>query len=245
MKQVIILISLLCVFALLSGCDEQKTQTSYFEIVTDTTSFHEIIIVPSGEVFEKIGKSNLDLENQVKTTIIQKEIATNLFNKSKELTKSGIDCEYGSKEIIVFENNAVIRKCFDSNKFDLFFNEVKNSIANQTIQNNFFLHVITYNNGNSTDVHLHSNGLMISTFYTLNKMTSAQMSILSLEKVNELKQAINQNILAKENNCTPIESNYNYIEIQKDEKYTYYYNCQNNSKDKSNFFSYAKGVIGE
>ncbi len=244
MKQVIILISLLFIFSLLNGCDEKQTPSSYFEIVTDDTSFHEIIIVSSGEVFEKIGKSNLDLDNQVNTSVIQKEIAVYLFNKSKELAKKGIDCEYGAKEIIVFENNTIIRKCFDSNEFDLFFNEVKNSIANQPTENNFFLHLITYNNGNATDVHIHQNGLMISTFYTLNKLTSAQMSILPIEKVNQLKQAITAEVLSKETTCSPTESNYNYIEIQKDDKYTYYYNCQKNSNAKTTFFTYAKGVIG-
>jgi hypothetical protein len=244
MKQAIILISLLCIVALLSGCDEQKTPTSYFEIVTDNASFHEIIVVTSGEVFEKIGKSNLDLENQVKTPTIQKEIAINLFNKSKVLAKKGIDCEFGSKEIIVFENNTVVSKCFDSNEFDLFFNEVKTNTANQNSQNNFFLHLINYKNGNSTDTHIHSNGLMISNSYRINKMTSAQMSILPSAKLNELKQTITENILAKESNCDPFESNYSYIEIQKDDKYTYYYNCEKNSTDKSNFFNYAKGIIG-
>ncbi|MFA6065503.1 MAG: hypothetical protein WCW44_00890 [archaeon] len=244
MRQVLILLSLLFIFSLLNGCDEKQPPTKYFEIVTDGTSFHEIIVVPSGEVFEKIGKSNLDFENQVKTFTIQKEIAENLFNKSKELIKNGIDCEQGTKEIIIFENNTVTNKCFDSNEFDLFFKEVQKTTINQNSQNNFFIHLVTYKNNNASDMHLHSNGLLISTFYKGNKIVSATMKTIPIEKINQLKESTLDSLFTKTDNCTPFESNYNYIEIQKDANYNYYYNCQNNSMDKINYFINTTIALG-
>jgi len=245
MKIPIIGILLIFLFILLTGCVEEKTPTSYFEIVIDENNFHEIIIVPSGEVFEKIGKSNLDLENQVKTFTIQKEIATNLFNKSKELAKNGTDCEYGPKEIILFENNTVQKICFDSNEFDSFFNEIIEKLTLSKVTDNYFVHLITYDEKGVIDRHLHSNGLLISTFHTGNTMTSASMKTLTVEKVNQLKQLTNAQVLLKETLCTPIESNYNYIEIQKDDKYTYYYNCQKNNTNKISFFTNALQILGE
>jgi hypothetical protein len=245
MKTIILFTSLLLAFLLLNGCAEEKAATSYFEIVTDSTNFHEIIIVPSGEVFEKVGWSNLDLENQVKTFLMQKETATNLFNKSKEIAQKGIDCEYGNKEIIIFENNTVTRSCFDSNEFDSFFSEVINETSKLTSSNNFFIHFVTYNKGQAVDMHLHSTGLLISTFYTGNKMTSAEMKTISTEKVNLLKEVAYEQVFTPDSICSPDESNYNYIEIQKNNQYTYYYNCEKNNMYKTNFFKNAEKLLRE
>ena len=245
MKLKAITFFLLLTLLLLGGCDKNTPAPKYFEIVTDDTTFHEIIVVSSGEVFEKIGKSNLDFENQVKTSTMQKENATILFDKSKELAQKGTDCEFGKKEIIIFENNTVIRKCFTSTDFDSFFNEVKTEIIGLTNTNNFFIHLITYENGKSVDRHLHSDGLLISTFYTMNKMTSAQVKTLSTEKINQLKQLTNNQLFIQEPNCSPSEANYNYIEVQNDSNYIYYHNCEKNSTTKSTFFNEVLLRLGE
>ncbi len=245
MRTKVILLVLILLTILLEGCYEEKTSTSYFEIVIDSNTFHEIIIVPSGEVFDKVGHSNLDFENQIKTSLIQKETALMLFEKSKELAQKGIDCEYGEKELIVFENNTINRKCFTSTNFDSFFSEVKMAADSTIALDNFFIHLITSNGGRIVDQHLHSNGLLITTNYTLNSMTNASMKKITPNKIAQLKQAINDQILVSETTCSPTESEYNYVEIQDEQKYTYYYNCPKNSSDKTNFFETAKIILGE
>jgi hypothetical protein len=245
MKTGVLIVSLLISILLLNGCGEEKVSPSYFEIVTDSSNFHEIIIVTSGEVFEKVGMSNLDLENQVKTPKIQKEIAFNLFNKAKEIVKTGTDCEYGAKQIIVFENNSVTKGCFYNSEFDTFFEEVKKETSQVTPLSNFFIHLITYDRGQAIDRHLHADGLLISTYYTGNRLTSAQMETLPVEKVIQLKQLITEQVLTGETVCPPEESNFTYTEIQKDNMYTYYYNCQKNNADKTSFFNSTKNMFGE
>ncbi len=231
---------------LISGCtNPPKETTEFFEIILDKENyFHEIIILSSGEVFEKKGPANLSQKNQVKTTQIDVASAKNFVQKAKDLAKKGTYCEYDGKEIIVFDTVKIEKKCFGNEKdFDNLFVELTQAINNNA-QENFFIHIINNNKTKSFDYHLHSNGSLITTIYSYNQLESARINKISEENIAAIKSNLTQDTTKQENLCAPFESGFNYAEIQQGENYNYYYVCEKNGQDKINFYNNALTLLG-
>ncbi len=246
-----IIIGLILSMLILGGCTQKESQ-KYFEIVSEKQgSFHEIIILDSGEFFEKKGSENLSFDNQVIAGSMKKETAQSLTARAFELVKNQNPCIAGKdvyvNDIIYFDGANIARKCFyGSAEFNDLFSQSIIALTGTESNNNFFIHLIQNTGTNSLDYHLHSDGLVIITTYgKTNAISSATIKSISAGALNSLKTTTTQEILAKDANCSLSDSGYDYLEVQKDSTYAYYANCHKASKEKRDFYASALKILGE
>ncbi len=247
----LMLFALIAGIVMLFGCDKppQNDLPAYFEIIDQkASSFEEVIIANSGEYFLKTGKENLDLNNTVFAGEISPSKGKELLKSAIELSKKGIECneQMIMKELIVFDKSSTSKKCFDLN--DASFDDLMASSKNEALKNppkvNFFLHLIYNEKSAASDYHVHSNGLVIKTFYTFsNGLGSSQILRLPNEKINELIALSNDEVLMQDSDCTFGNGEYDYAEIQRNFEYNYYINCSTVSAEKKEFFEKAHKIL--
>ncbi|MCX6803084.1 MAG: hypothetical protein NTY48_00770 [Candidatus Diapherotrites archaeon] len=248
------LITLFGIFILISGCDKPlaPSDTTYIEIVDETPgNFHEIILTGSGEFFDKNGTENLSTNTHVKTGSISLNLSLNIINQTKLLLEKGENCNLNEyyqtgrvKEIIVFDGKQVKKACFKTQEFDELFAFTSTSVKIPSLaNNNFFIHLINSKPTSSIDYHLHPSGLVIITNYDLlGEISLASIKRITKEQVTQLQQIIPAEIFSIDNNCSMNSSNYEYLEIEHNDKYTYYYNCSK-SPQKEKFFSDTLAIM--
>lgn len=244
-KRVHILL-ILCGFLLLvAGCTQPPIEQHYIEMVSqDANSFHEFILFPNGEVVEKKGSANLDLNNQFTFFTISAQATKTIFDESTRIFAQGTTCESGNKELFIFDVAQLQHACFDTTSaFDELFTALENKTSTSPPQQATFVHIVYFGRGEYVDMHVHSSGTVITTTYVGNQVTSARIATLDQAKVTALTRSISPAVLTKENRCTDYESQYEYVELQKGSAYTYFYNCTKNTQEKQNFFTTAMQLV--
>jgi hypothetical protein len=205
-----------------------------------------MIVISTGQAMEKTGNSNLSLGNYIRNAEIGVEKAKELIQDAKALSEKGTACKYGEKEIVFYSKGKITTGCFDSAEFDSLFLKVASTISENYLEDNFFIHLVQGQRNGSADYHLFGNGLVVENNYNLKgDLASASFKSMSKDSVDNLKNKATAGVLASDNNCELNTLEYRYIEIQKQQSYTYYVACDSSIQAKKDFYNEALVALGE